>query len=134
MKRSSIPGVVVDPARELLVSSSGGLLLTQTLRCSGLHRMLSTALAPWRVERAVHDPAKVLLDLAIAVALGGDCAADIAVVRAQPGLFGAVASDPTVSRLIGTLAADVEAAIAAIGAARAQARQRVWRRATSGGR
>ena len=110
------------------MSSSGGLLLTQTVRCSGLHRMLSTALAPWRVERAVHDPAKVLLDLAITVALGGDCAADIAVVRAQPALFGEVASDPTVSRLIGTLAADVEAAIAAISAARAQARERVWRR------
>ena len=80
MEGSSIPGVVVDPVRELLVSSSGGLLLTQTLRCSGLDRMLSSALAPWRVERAVQDPAKVLLDLAIAVALGGDCAADIAVV------------------------------------------------------
>jgi hypothetical protein len=80
------------------------------------------------VERAVHDPAKVLLDLAIAVALGGDCAADIAVVRAQPALFGEVAFDPTVSRLIATLAADVEAAIAAISAVRAQARERVWRR------
>ena len=34
--------------------------------------------------RAVHDPGKVLLDVAIAVALGGDCLADIAAVRAQP--------------------------------------------------
>jgi hypothetical protein len=85
-------------------------------------------LAPWRVGRAVHDPGKVLLDLAIAVALGGDCAADIAVVRAQPGLFGEVASDATVSRLITTLADDVEAATAAIRAARAQARERVWQR------
>ena len=52
-------------------------------------------MAPWRSQRATHDPGKVLLDLATAVALGGDCAADIAVVRAQPDLFGAVASDPT---------------------------------------
>lgn len=63
---------------------------------------MSTALALWRSPRAVHDPAKVVLDLAIAVALGGDCAADLAVVRAQPQLFGAVASDATVSRLIAT--------------------------------
>lgn len=83
---------------------------------------------PWRVERAVHEPAKVLLDLAIVVALSGDCAADIAVVRAQPALFGEVASDPTVSRLIATVAADVEAAIAVISAARAQARERARRR------
>jgi hypothetical protein len=41
------------------------------------------ALAPWRVGRVVHDPGKVLKDLAIAVALGGDCAADIAVVRLE---------------------------------------------------
>jgi Transposase DDE domain group 1 len=96
------------------------------MRCSGLDRALSAALAPWRVGRAVHDPGKVVVDLATAVALGGDCAADIAVVRAQPGLFGEVASDPTVSRLFSTLAGDVEAALAAIRAARAQARQRVW--------
>jgi hypothetical protein len=38
-------------------------------------------------------------DLAVAVALGGDAARDVAVLRAQPGVFGRVASDPTVSRL-----------------------------------
>jgi hypothetical protein len=98
------------------------------MRCVELDWALSTALAPWREGRAVHDPGKVLGDLAVAVALGGDCAADIAVVRAQPGLFGQVASDATVSRLIAALAADGQAATAAIRAARAQARERVWRR------
>jgi hypothetical protein len=70
----------------------------------------------------------VLTDLAIAVALGGDCAADVAVVRAQPELFGQVASDATVSRLMATLGGEVDAAIAAIRSARAAARQQVWRR------
>jgi hypothetical protein len=42
---------------------------------------LSAGLARWRAPRAVHDLAKVLTDLAIAVALGGDCAADVAVVQ-----------------------------------------------------
>jgi len=49
-----------------------------------------------------HDPAKVLLDLAVALGLGGDCLADIAVVRAEPAVFGLVASDPTVSQTIDT--------------------------------
>ncbi|CQD02051.1 transposase, IS4 family protein [Mycobacterium europaeum] len=128
MKRSAVCSVVVDSARDSLVSSAGGLLLSQTLRCSGLDRAMSAALAPWRAPRSVHDPAKVLIDVAIAVALGGDCAADIAVVRAQPELFGAVASDATVSRLITTLAADVDAVLAAIRTARAAARSRVWAR------
>jgi Transposase DDE domain group 1 len=69
-----------------------------------------------------------VLDLAMAVALGGDCAADIAVLRAQPGVFGLVASDPTVSRVVATLAEDVDAALGAIAAARVVARQWVWGR------
>jgi hypothetical protein len=64
--------------------------------------------------------------LDLAVALGGDAACDIAVLRAQPGVFGPVASDPTVSRLIATLATDADAALAAITSARAVARERVW--------
>jgi Transposase DDE domain group 1 len=128
VKRSAVCGVVVDSGRESLVSSAGAVLLRQTLRCSGLDKAMSAALAPWRAPRAVHDPAKVLTDVAIAVALGGDCAADVAVVRAQQELFGQVASDATVSRLMATLAGDVDAAIAAIRSARAVARHQVWRR------
>jgi Transposase DDE domain group 1 len=61
--------------------------------------------------------------------LGGDAACDIAVLRAQPGVFGRVASDPTVSRLITTLAADADPVLVAINAARAAARERVWSQA-----
>ena len=74
----------------------------------------------------MHDPGKTVLDLAVAIALGGDCLADVAVVRAQPEVFGAVASDPTISRLIDTLGADAASVIAAIRSARAAARQRMW--------
>lgn len=37
------------------------------------------------------------------MALGVDCLADIAILRAQPELSGPVASDPVVSRLIAAL-------------------------------
>lgn len=43
-------------------------------------------------------------------------------------MFGPVASDPTVSRLVTALAADLDDAVAAIRAARAAARDRVWAR------
>lgn len=101
-------------------------MLLRTAAVSGLAVGLSRGLAPWRLARSVHDPGKAVLDLAVAIALGGDCLADLAVVRAQPELFGAVASDPTISRLIDSLAADPESVIAAIRAARAAARTRVW--------
>jgi hypothetical protein len=110
-----------------LVSQAGGVLLVETVRKSGLDAAMSAALAPWRRPRAVHDPGKILLDLALAVALGGDCLSDIGVLRAEPALFGLVASDPTVSRLVDTLAGAGPRALAAIRRSRAEVRQRVWR-------
>ena len=87
---------------------------------------MSAGLERWRAPRAVHDPGKIIADLAVAVALGGDCLADIAVLRSQPDLSGPVASDPVVSRLIAQLAADAPRALKAIRAARAAARARAW--------
>jgi hypothetical protein len=74
--------------------------------------------------RAVHDPGKIVADLVLA--LGGDCLADVTMLRAQPQLFGPVASDPVVSRLVSRLADDLPAALKAIRTAWAAARQRVW--------
>jgi Transposase DDE domain group 1 len=102
------------------------VLLLQTARVSGLTEGLSRGLAPWRLARSTHDPGKTVLDLAVAVALGGDCLADVALVRAQPELFGPVASDPTVSPLLDTLAEDPSASIAAIRQTRAAVRVKVW--------
>jgi hypothetical protein len=102
------------------------VLLTDTVAAAGLDTALSAALGPWRRPLAIHDPGKVVLDLALTLALGGDCLADIALLRAEPGVYGLVASDPTVSRTIDVLAADAPAALKAIGSARAAARAQVW--------
>jgi hypothetical protein len=126
VKRNRVPNLVLDPVRESLISSSGALLLEEVIRVGGLDRGLSHALSAWRPTRAAHDPGKVLLDVATAVALGGDCLADIAAVRAQPEVFGTVASDPTVSRVFTALAGDVDEAVAAIRQVRARARAAVW--------
>ena len=100
--------------------------LWETMRVTALGRGLSQGLARWRAPRAVHDPGKIVADLAAALALGGDCLADIAVLREQPELAGPVASDPVVSRLVGTLAQDLPRALKAIRSARAAARERAW--------
>ena len=120
------PRLGVDTSRVSAVGQAGGVLLTETIRVSGLGQELSTALDRWRKPTAVHDPAKIMLDLAVTLALGGDCLSDIALLRAEPGVYGRVASDPTVSRTIDVLAADVEASLKAIDAARAAARAQVW--------
>jgi hypothetical protein len=128
--KGNAPGsrVGLTTGSESLISSSGAVLLLRAAALAGLEAGLSGALRAWRPEGAVHDPGKTVLDLAVAIALGGDCLADLALVRAQPELFGPVASDPTVSRLLDRLAADPDAAVTAIRAARAAARERVWAR------
>lgn len=126
MKRNRCGVVGVEAGGESLISSAGAALLLKSAQVNGLARELSRVLRPWRAPRSVHDPGKTVLDLAVTIALGGDCLADAAVVRAQSELFGAVASDPTISRLIDSLGEDCEAAIAALRAARAAARTTVW--------
>lgn len=118
----SYPSLSVGASAAGVVSHAGAVLLLRTADKTGLGAALSGALAPWRKPLASHDPGKIVLDLAVTLALGGDCLADIAQLRAYPEVFGPVASDPTVSRLVATLAADAPAALAAINAARRAAR------------
>ncbi|AZZ55006.1 hypothetical protein C5E08_03220 [Rathayibacter iranicus] len=77
------PRVHVDTAPVAAVGQAGSVLLTEAARATGLERVLSVALAPWRKPFAVHDPRKVIADLAIALALGRDALADIGVLRSM---------------------------------------------------
>jgi hypothetical protein len=69
------PPVQADTFGAGVVSQSGGVTLVETVRAAGLDRALSVALARWCKPMAIHDPGKVITDLAIALALGGDCLA-----------------------------------------------------------
>lgn len=122
----SYPRVRIEGGGRAVVSQAGGVLLVETARKTGLDQAISAALAPWRKARAVHDPGKILLDVALAVAFGGDCLADVGMLRSEPAVFGPVASDPTVSRLIDALASGGPKALAAIRTARAHVREHVW--------
>lgn len=104
------------------VSSAGTLLLTETARVLGVVETLTTELAGFTRRGAVHHPGKAIADLAVMLASGGQVPADVVMLRARPHLFGPVASDPTMSRIIDDLAADPDTALAAITAARASAR------------
>ena len=123
------PRLHVDAAPVGAAGQAGGVLLTAAAEATGLARGLRTALAPWRRPLAVHDPAKVILDLAVAVALGGDALADAAVVRSEPGVYGPVASEATISRTIAALAKNARKVERAVAAARKAARQAAWQRA-----
>jgi Transposase DDE domain group 1 len=57
---ASRPKMAVSADGKGRVSQAGGILLTETLRVTGLGRSLSAALERWRAPRAVHDPGKIM--------------------------------------------------------------------------
>lgn len=122
----SYPPVRVDSAPVSAVGSAGGVLVTTTVDVTGLSRFLREGLSPWRKPLVVHDPGKELTDLAVTLALGGDCLSDAGVIRSEPGIYGRVASEATVSRTITTLARDAGRVLAAVAAARKTARAVAW--------
>ncbi|MGW2232252.1 transposase [Streptomyces formicae] len=63
------------------LSRARGVLLAETVRRTGVDRAVPTTLAPWRRPRAVHNPGKIMLDVALALALRGDCLADVGMLR-----------------------------------------------------
>ena len=89
----------------------------------GLTAALSVAMAPTKQRRRGHDRGRVLVDLAVMLADGGEAISDLAVLRNQPALFGEVASLATAWR---TLEAVDDACLARIAQARAAARARAW--------
>ena len=107
------PSVVAESGDVPAGGWPGARLLTETIRVTSLDASLSKALSSWRGPWAVHDPGKIMADLAVCVALGGRCLSDLSLLRCEKEVFGPVASDPTVCRLVGTLADHVEAVEAA---------------------
>src|SRR5437764_4723178 len=110
---------------EGLVWHAGAALLAEVADRVGLTRELSGALAGMRERRGRHDPGRVIRDLAVMLADGGDCLSDLRAVRDQQPLFGPVASDSTAFRLI-DLIADEPELLEMVRAARARTRARAW--------
>ena len=108
---------------EGLVSRAGAALLPELAARLGLQRELSRGLRHLFRRRPVHDPGRLVVDLATMLVDGGDCVSDLGVLHRQPDLFGEVASQSTASRLFHALG---ERERAAIRAARRVARERAW--------
>jgi hypothetical protein len=66
---------------------------------------------------------RVVRGLVVSIANGGDCLADLAVLREQPDLFGEVASSPTAWRVIAAITPE---RLGILREARRQARERAW--------
>jgi Transposase DDE domain group 1 len=115
--------VEVSADGEGLVSRAGVALLMELADRVGLTEGLSDALAGTRERRSAHDPGRVIRDVAVMLADGGDCVTDLDAYRGQERLFGAKASETTTHRVIKSID---EQLLGRIRAARAEARARAW--------
>jgi len=120
---STRPRVRVTADGSGVAGHVGARLLADMADVLGLTGALSVAMAPTRRRRSKHDPGRVLVDLAVMIADGGTHLSDLKVLRDQPEVFGAVASDPTAWRVLDSVD---DARRAAISAARAAVRRRAW--------
>jgi Transposase DDE domain group 1 len=119
----SVRRAKVIPDAKNLVSHAGAALLAELADRSGLTEAMSLAMEDCGISWHTHDPGVVLTHLAVAVADGADCLADIAALKEQEDLFGPVASVATAWRAVHATAS-VE--LRAIAVAMATARARVW--------
>lgn len=117
--------VVVRPDGDGLVSHSGSAVLAGVAEKTGLTRALSRELAELKLRRSGHDLGRVVRDLAVMLADGGDCLSDLGALGDQAALFGAVCSDATAFRVIDRIASDPDG-LERLRCAHARARARVW--------
>jgi hypothetical protein len=117
------PKIVVTADGRGVAARAGSRLLVDLAEATGLSAGFSAAVAGLRERRAGHDPGRVLTDLAVLLADGGEAISDLAVLRNQPEVFGAVASTATAWRVLDGVDC---ALLSELRSARAAARERAW--------
>ena len=124
---NSAASVVVEGGGDQVVAHVGLHALAALADRVGLGRSLSRVL-PTGSRSVVHDRGKVLVQAMVMLAGGGEACSDIERLRAQPALFGAVASDSTLYRTVRAIDGD---RLDDLRAATAEARAQVWSRSSA---
>jgi hypothetical protein len=126
MQVTSTRPVVVEPGGDQVAAHVGLHALGRFADALGVGQALTEAI-PTDGRVLVHDRGKVLVQMMLVLAGGGEACTDIEALRAQPELFGEVPSDSTVYRtftedLTPEVVDQLQAGVAGI-------RAKVWRRA-----
>jgi hypothetical protein len=112
-------------------SHLGSRLLADVAAAAGLPEVFDDAAGGRRRRRSAHPAGRVLTDLAVLLADGGQSISDLAVLRDQPDLFGPVASTATAWRVLDSVD---DAVLTEVKRGRAVARERAWMLRAEAGR
>ena len=119
------PPVVTCDGRGV-VSHAGTVLLSELADRIGLTALLGEATDGLRERRGGHDPGRVLVDVAVAIADGAVTITDVQALADQEGLHGPAGSVASTSTIWRVLAGIDESMLARIRQARAESRDRAW--------
>jgi hypothetical protein len=98
MNNTSTNRVSVEPGGKGVVAHVGLHALGSLADALGLGPALTSCIEPSGERTLRHDRGKVLVQMALVLAGGGESCADVEHLRAQSELFGDVPSDSTVYR------------------------------------
>jgi hypothetical protein len=123
VKNTRLSQVKVSADGSGLVSRAGVALLRELTVETGLGAGWTTVMMDTYRGLPIHQPGRVLADLAVMIADGGDALAHLATMRDQDKLFGCVASDATAWRVLDRVD---EQHLTRLRQVRAAARERAW--------
>lgn len=127
MQATSTRPVVVEPGGDQVAAHVGLHTLGRFADALGLGSALSAAIPTKGGRLLLHDRGKVVVQMMLVLAGGGEACTDIEFLRAQPELFGEVPSDSTVYR---TFTEDLTPEVVEkMHAVMAEVRAKAWRRA-----
>lgn len=120
------PSVSAAPTNQALVSHAGLRVLSSFLNALDFRRLSEDRLSQFVPRMAMHRPGKIISDLVLMLAAGGEQVTDVDQLRAAPGLFGNVASEATISRFMARIKEEPEAFAYGFATMQRSLRSKVW--------
>lgn len=120
------PVIPASLSAQALVSHAGLGVLASFLNALGFRKLCEDRFSQFVPALAGHRPGKILGSLALMLAGGGEQVTDVDQLRAAPALFGAVASDATISRFMGRVKDQPEAFAHGFATMQRTLRSKVW--------
>lgn len=120
------PSVAAAPTGQSLVSHAGLGVLSSFLNALDFRKLSEDRFSQFVPETATHRPGKIISDLTLMLAAGGEQVTDVDQLRAAPGLFGNVASESTISRFMARIKEEPEAFAYAFATMQRSLRAKVW--------
>lgn len=120
------PSLPTSLTAQNLVSNAGTTAMSTFIDALGFADLCEDRLSQFVPKQATHRPSRIVSSLALMLAGGGEYVSDLDTFRDSPEVFGAIASNPTVSRFVKRATDQQEAFDQGFSTLMRATRERVW--------